>query len=128
MEKLVYCDTHVIVWLYAKALSSFPRPALRLLEHGQLLISPAVLLELEYLYEIGKIKIGAEKIFIELEKTIDLKVCDQHFIKVIQESLTQSWTRDPFDRIIVAQAALSKSALITKDEFIQKHYSHVVWE
>ena len=128
MEKLVYCDTHVIVLLYANELSLFPRQALRLLEHGNLFVSPVVLLELEYLYEVGKIKIDAEKIFKGLEKSIGLKTCHQDFSKIILESLKQSWTRDPFDRIIVAQASISKSSLITKDEFIHKHYSHAVWD
>jgi len=128
MEKLVYCDTHVIVGLHVKNLDFFPRPATRLLEHGHLLISPIVLLELEYLYEVGKIKTSAEKISKELEKNLGLKICDQNFLDVIHESLNQSWTWDPFDRLIVAQAALTKSSLITKDEFILKHYTYAVWE
>ena len=128
MEKLVYCDTHIVVGLYDNKLSLFGRHAVRLLEQGQVLISPAVMLELEYLYEIGKIKIGAKKIFSELEESIALKICNQDFIKVVYESLNQSWTRDPFDRLIVAQAAVTKSSLITKDEFIHKHYTHSVWE
>ena len=63
MEKLVYLDTHIVVLLYIKELSFLPRQTLKLIESCSLLISPAVLLELEYLYEVGKIKINAEKIF-----------------------------------------------------------------
>jgi len=128
MERLVYCDTHIVVGLYANELPSFPRPAIRLLEQSQSLISPIVSLELEYLYEIGKIKTDAEKMCNELEKTIGLKICDKDFKEVVHESLRQSWTRDPFDRIIVAQASLTKASLITKDEFIHRHYKHAVWE
>lgn len=127
MEKLVYCDTHVIVGLYDNKLSLFGRHAVRLLDHSQLLISPIVMLELEYLYEIGKIKPDAQKIYNKLEESIGLKICTRDFTKVVLESLKQSWTRDPFDRLIVAQAAVTKSPLITKDEFIHKHYAHAVW-
>lgn len=128
MEKLVYADTHVIVWLYANDLKLFTRQALKLIEHEEILVSPVVLLELAYLHEVGKIKVDADKIFKELEKTIGLKVCDQAFHVVIKESLKQSWTRDPFDRIIVAQSALKKSLLITRDETIHQHYAHAIWE
>ena len=128
MEKLVYCDTHVVVGLYDDKLPLFGRHAIRLLEDGQLLMSPVVILELEYLYEIGKIKTDARRIFGKLEEIIGLKICNQDFIKVVEESLKQSWTRDPFDRLIVAQAAVTKSPLITKDEFIHKHYAHAVWD
>lgn len=33
-----------------------------------------------------------------------------------------AWTREPFDRILVAQAAVEKNILLTKDSAIRKHY------
>ena len=36
-----------------------------------------------------------------------------------------SWTRDPFDRVITAQAALEQDRLITKDRVILEKYEHV---
>ena len=48
---------------------------------------------------------------------------------VIQAALPIGWTRDPFDRIITAQAAANgKSRLITADEIIREHYEAAVWE
>lgn len=38
-----------------------------------------------------------------------------------------SWTRDPFARIITAQAAIENYTLITIDKIIRKHYKHVVF-
>ncbi len=38
-----------------------------------------------------------------------------------------TWTRDPFDRWIVATAKLHRSPLITKDEKIQHHYADAIW-
>jgi PIN domain nuclease of toxin-antitoxin system len=37
------------------------------------------------------------------------------------------WTRDPFDRLIVAQALLHDAPLITKDEHIRRHYAGALW-
>ena len=127
MEKLTYCDTHVLVWLYAGDLSLFPRSVVEYFDSKTLIISPAVILELEYLYEIGKIQAKGEKILKTLEKSLGLKSCPEEFGKVIHEALKQSWTRDPFDRLIVSQAAITKSPLLTKDALIHKHYPHALW-
>ena len=38
-----------------------------------------------------------------------------------------SWTRDPFDRLIVAQAAVRDARLITKDRVLRKRYGASLW-
>lgn len=128
MERLVYLDTHVVVWLYAGDLSLFSKQSLRILKKEELVISPIVLLELQYLLEIKKIKVGPKKIFRGLEESIGLEICHHEFDRVVMESLRQSWTRDPFDRLIVAQAHLSRAPLITKDERILQNYRKAMWE
>jgi PIN domain nuclease of toxin-antitoxin system len=92
------------------------------LSTSDLFISPIVCLELQYLYEIKRIKVTGEKITRYLEKTISLKICDLPFEKVINEACLISWTRDPFDRIITAHAAFQNAFLITCDEVIQNYY------
>jgi PIN domain nuclease of toxin-antitoxin system len=39
----------------------------------------------------------------------------------------QKWVRDPFDRLIVAQASANDAPLITKDEKIRRHYKRAIW-
>jgi PIN domain nuclease of toxin-antitoxin system len=39
----------------------------------------------------------------------------------------QDWTRDPFDRLITAQAAVGSDVLITKDATITANYPRAVW-
>ncbi len=128
MEKLIYLDTHAVVWLYAGELALFPKEARHILEDRSLGISPIVLLELQYLYEIGRIKIEGQKVYKSLEKSIGLKVVSSDFQKIIAVSLGQNWTRDPFDRIIVAQASADKAMLMTKDDTIRKHYQAAIWK
>lgn len=41
--------------------------------------------------------------------------------------LDYSWTRDPLDRIIVANANLNNDTLVTKDENILKNYERAIW-
>lgn len=40
-----------------------------------------------------------------LDSALGLTVCKAAFPAIIREAETQTWTRDPFDRLIVAQAA-----------------------
>jgi len=44
------------------------------------------------------------------------------------EALPLDWSRDPFDRIIVAQAIANHDAvLLTADAHIRSHYRRAVW-
>ncbi len=45
----------------------------------------------------------------------------------MEHSLKEGWTRDPFDRLIVANAKAANASLVTKDERILKNYSRAVW-
>jgi PIN domain nuclease of toxin-antitoxin system len=47
---------------------------------------------------------------------------------VAREAEAHDWTRDPFDRLIVAQASLFDAPLITKDADVHAHYRNVVWD
>jgi len=38
-----------------------------------------------------------------------------------------TWTRDPFDRIITATAAMHNAMLLTKDEQIRQEYDRALW-
>jgi PIN domain nuclease of toxin-antitoxin system len=63
-----------------------------------------------------------------LEQTVGLRVCDSSFASVVRLALEQSWTRDPFDRIIVAQAKLADAPLLTKDSVIRRHDKMAFWD
>ena len=62
---MIRIDTHVAVWLYLGE-SEKLRPVAHLLEGNQLIISPMVLLELQFLYEVGKSNEGAENVISSL--------------------------------------------------------------
>jgi PIN domain nuclease of toxin-antitoxin system len=62
-----------------------------------------------------------------LHHQIGLQACNKSFLEVIQRASQLSWTRDPFDRVITAQAALEQDRLITKDRVILEKYEHAVW-
>jgi PIN domain nuclease of toxin-antitoxin system len=129
MAALIFIDTHVVAWLFAEGPSALVDPSRRLIEEtDDIRISPMVRLELQYLYEIGRVSEPALPVLDALESAIGLSICDAPFPAVVRSAETQTWTRDPSDRIIVAQASLFDAPLVTKDATIHANYSHAFWE
>lgn len=127
MASLIYLDTHVAAWLFAGKADLLPPQARARIEEGDVLVSPAAVLELQYLYEIERVAEPAQVVLDALGPEIGLKVCDLPFPAVAKAALSLVWTRDPFDRLIVAQATVQGAALLTKDREIHDHYPHAVW-
>ncbi len=125
---MIYLDTHVVAWLYAGIIALFPSDTKKMLSGEELLISPIVVLELQYLFEIGRVSKKAADVVSDLENRIGLKTCEHTFGDVVEYAIKQDWTRDPFDRIIVAQASIHSKAVITKDETIRANYKHAIWK
>ncbi|MEW5851088.1 MAG: PIN domain-containing protein [Myxococcota bacterium] len=128
MASVIYVDTHVVVWLFAGMVRPFPPGAARRLESNQLLISPMVSLELQYLHEIGRVNQPSAHVVQDLANRVGLAVADTPFQKVISVAAQQQWTRDPFDRVITAQAMADGVALLTRDETIRAHCPLAVWD
>jgi len=125
---MIYLDTHVLVWLYASTDKKLSPAACAAIEaEKELRISPMVLLEIDFLHEIDRIRVSSNEIFTYLHHHLGLSLCDRSFVDVVRNAATQDWTRDPFDRLIVAHAALGKNQLISKDSMIQDHYSETLW-
>jgi PIN domain nuclease of toxin-antitoxin system len=125
---VIYLDTHVAVWLYAGEVARIPVSAQASLETHELLISPMVVLELTYLHEVERLSVDAPVIVESLEASVGLRVCGLPFHQLVMEAMTQAWTRDPFDRIIAANAICAKSTLLTKDAVILEHCSFAKWD
>jgi PIN domain nuclease of toxin-antitoxin system len=117
----------VVVWLYSGHIEKLTPRAANAIENEELLVSPMVSLELQYLFETKRIAQHAEKIVGELSKRIGLSICDQPFDEIIGVANRFHWTRDPFDRIITASASLQKRSLVTKDSSILAHYRWAFW-
>ena len=125
---MIYLDTHTVVWLYSGELHFFSEKACQLIEENELLISPLVLLELQYLFEIKRITVEPTVIFDSLAESVGLQKCRASFARVIAEAMRIAWTRDPFDRIITATAMIHQAPLLTKDETIRREYRLAVWD
>lgn len=128
MAARLYLDTHAIVWLHQGDLTRFSERGLIALETHVLLYSPAVLLELQFLHEISRLLTRPATIVMELQKEIGLEACPTSYLEIMSAACFEDWTRDPFDRAIVAQARhLKRSALLSRDRKIQEHYDAAFW-
>ena len=126
METL-YLDTHIVIWLREKSINKISNHAKSLIEKASILyVSPMVYLELQYLFEIGRLIEEPRNILSELDEMIDLKVDKIDLYELVKVAQNISWTRDAFDRLIVANTIYRNSALITKDNKILENFIKAV--
>lgn len=126
MEAVALLDTHVAVWLYAGNVELLSEKAAQAIETSRLLISPISILEVDYLHETGRIGVGGGPLLEELERSIHLEVAEDSFTAVARIASGLTWTRDPFDRLLVAHASLRQVPLVTKDSTLRRHY-RCIW-
>lgn len=109
---VILLDTNAVIWLdqnhvRARALAR---------SSSRLVVSPATLLELQMLDEIGRLRLRAR-----LRGIIDSdrwEIDDPPAFPWFERSAEESWTRDPFDRLIVAHARLRGARLASGDRTI----------
>jgi PIN domain nuclease of toxin-antitoxin system len=124
---VIHLDTHVAIRLHTRRASRLSSRARQLAEREVCVISPMVVLELEMLFELGRVPAGPDTLLAELGRQIELSVSDASFAGVIDAARTFAWTRDPFDRLIVANAMLEDAQLVTADETILANFKDAVW-
>lgn len=123
---MIMLDTHIAVALYDGRTAGLSQQTLHAIDRQPVWVSPAVLLELELLHEIGRVRVGAATIARELESELAIRVAGERFRDVALAALSLGFTRDPFDRLIVAHAALQQAPLVTQDGLIARHYRAVL--
>ena len=108
---MILLDTNALLWLdqghrRARALAADAR---------RLYVSPATILELLMLVEVGRLKTGVavfDHIVIDDRWLID----EPPALGWFEEAAELTWTRDPFDRLIMAHARYRGWRLATADQ------------
>ena len=125
--QVVHLDTNILIWLYEGRAERLSKAARRAIEKGHPVASAAAVIELEILHEIGRRANSANRLVDALAKEIGLEICDLPFRMVVEHAIREGWTRQPWDRLIVANAKAAGAPLVTADERIQRHYPRAVW-
>ena len=123
----IHLDTHVAIWLFLGLTEKLSVQAVKTIEESELSISAMVLLEIQYMHEIKRINHNAAFVYSELDRLLNLKLSELTFSQIAREALVISWTRDPFDRLIVANAQLENCSLLTKDSRILDNTEIAFW-
>lgn len=107
---MILLDTNALIWLHQG-----DRRTKRLERNTTLYASPASLLELQILIESGRLRLrpgfGVEQLIGDARWLLD----DPPAADWFSQAVGVGWTRDPFDRLIVAHAELRGWRLATGD-------------
>jgi PIN domain nuclease of toxin-antitoxin system len=113
---MILLDTNALIWLER----GHARIRMLARRTRRLYISPANLLEIQFLLEAGRIRLrpgGSIASIAEDERwVLDDPPAAQWFTKALE----LGWTRDPFDRLLVAHARLRGWRLATGDASLLK--------
>ena len=126
---MIHLDTQVALWLYYRLDRQISRAAKAQLARARdLRLSPLVVVEIEILIEIGRVKLTtADLLLHDLQERLDLELSDASAAAVAEAACRFAWTRDPFDRLIVANAMVDGAKLITADQVILRHFDQAIW-
>ncbi|MBN6711646.1 type II toxin-antitoxin system VapC family toxin [Haemophilus haemoglobinophilus] len=119
-------DTHILLWLAWNKKEKLSPQAIDLLENleNELYISMASLWEISIKSSLGKpdFSIDVEKL-IEGATRIGCKVLLIEITHILKLNQLVTVHKDPFDRLLLAQAESEKIYFLTADQLILKHSS-----
>lgn len=125
---MILLDTHIVLWLAANKTDRITAKALQAIDIEDVAISPMAELEMAYLREIGRITGHPDAIVGDLSTRIGLRVDQVEFGAVCAAAISQTWTRDPFDRLQAAHAIVKNIRFVTKDEVIRANLPLALWD
>lgn len=107
---VILLDTHAAIWLLqgqrrARPLERLPR----------LYLSPATVLELQFLEEVGRVRFAGQASPATLAADERWRLDDPPSSRWFAAACDVGWTRDPFDRLLAAHARLRGWKLATAD-------------
>lgn len=113
-------DTHFLIWLVlgSKRLAEFPWVE----RHRPWGVSPVSFLEIQFLSEIGRLSVRNPEFTNAVMEDPRFTVDDVPLATVIRHALGRAWTRDPFDRMLVAHSLARRTPLCTVDRAIRTHH------
>jgi PIN domain nuclease of toxin-antitoxin system len=108
---VILLDTHALIWL-----AQGHRRTRQLARYPRLHLSPASVLEIQFLADAGRLRLAAGQSATTLSADdrwrLDSPPADTWFFAACD----LTWTRDPFDRLLAAHARLRGWKLATADE------------
>ena len=113
-------DTHFLIWLAleSKRLANFPW----LDRYRPWGVSPVSFLEIQFLAEVGRLSVSNPEFTSTVMNDRRFIVDDISLETLVGHALRLDWTRDPFDRLLVAHSLARRVALCTTDRAIRSRH------
>jgi PIN domain nuclease of toxin-antitoxin system len=80
------------------------------------------------MHEIGRARDPVPMMLAALRQSIGLDLADVALTELALTAANLSWTRDPFDRLIAAQAIVADAPLVTADRTILANLPLATWD
>jgi PIN domain nuclease of toxin-antitoxin system len=113
---VILLDTNALIWLLQRH-----QRARQLEKHSRLQMSPASLFELQLLVEAGRLALPHGRTVTAVVQDPRWRLDEPPAGPWFEIACELSWTRDPFDRLLVAHARLRGWKLATADSMLHKH-------
>ena len=117
-------DTHTFLWFTEGSALLSPK-AMELMqdENNEIFLSMASLWEISIKVGLGKLEIigGYQNIMIDIVGN-DISILPIDYAHTLVQSELPLHDRDPFDRLIIAQAISENMSVIGKDEFFTPYF------
>jgi PIN domain nuclease of toxin-antitoxin system len=79
-------------------------------------------LEIQFLAEIGRLTVRNPEFMNAVMSDARFTVDDIPLTSLVRHALRLEWTRDPFDRLLVAHSSARRTAFCTTDRGIRDHH------
>lgn len=113
---MILLDTNAVVW----SLGDHPRAAPLFTGGRHLRLSPVSLLEIRFLIEVGRLELAAGRSVAEIAEDPRWTLDSPSSARLFTVALDLDWTRDPFDRLLVAHARYRRWRLATGDRLLKE--------
>jgi len=122
-EVRLILDTHLLLWAFGQP-ARLSAAARKQIEEGEVYISAASIWEISIKAALGKLKADPAEILAAVEPSgfTLLDITGEHAARTME--LPQHH-KDPFDRMLIAQASCEPMILLTNDEVLAEYGSFV---
>lgn len=126
----ILLDTHAFIW-WDSDISQLSPTALQLCQNpaNTLLLSAASVWEMQIKQQLGKLKLKLplREIVQTQQESNGIVVLPVQLAHVLLLEQLPLHHRDPFDRLLIAQANAEQAALLSCDSIFQKYQVNIIW-
>lgn len=88
-------------------------------------MSPVSFLEIQFLAEAGRLEADSAALVRAIGRDSRFVIDDLSPSAVVDQALSLTWTRDPFDRLLVGHSAARRLPFCTVDRLIRRHHPYL---